>query len=596
MKNYAKFIVTFLIAGAALLLEFVFHYPYAAQLLITVIGGIVAISMLIGMIKVLKSGKYGVDLLAITAIAATLAVGEYWASLMILIMLTGGDSLEDFASRKANSDLRSLLEHSPEIAHLQNGEGLEDIDVNDVVEGNYLVVKPYELIPVDGRVISGISSVDQSSLTGESQLIEKKAGDELMSGSINGDEALVMIAEKKAEDSQYQKIINLVKYAEQSPAKFVRLADRYAVPFTIISYLIAGTAWFISKDPRRFAEVLVVASPCPLILAAPVAFVSGMSASSRNGIIIKSGTALEKLAKARTIAFDKTGTITEGKIQVDALHPAGDLSSAELLFYAASAEQHSDHILAGALCDYARKIDLAPVDNTREVTSMGIIAQVNNREVKVGKAEFVKNTKTDINSDQTAVFVSVAGKYAGYITFNDRIRNNAAKTISDLRETGLSHVMMLTGDRKDIADRIAAEVNIDDVFADCLPADKITHLKAVPDRMHPVIMVGDGINDAPALAAADVGIAMGAKGATSASESADVVIVKDDLSMVARVTHISKRTMKVAKQSVLTGIIICIILMLIASTGVIPALLGAILQECVDTVSILSSLRALKEK
>ncbi len=277
------------------------------------------------MIKTLRSGRYGVDVLAITAILATLAVKEYWASLMILIMLTGGDSLEDYANKRAGKELQSLLDNTPRIAHRFKEGNLQDIVIDEINIDDQLLVKPGELVPADGRVIKGESSVDESSLTGESRPETKKPGDQIMSGSLNGDGSIQMIAEKRAADSQYQMIIKLVEESKEKPARFVRLADRYAVPFTLIAYLIGGISWWFSKDPLRFAEVLVVASPCPLILAAPIALVAGMSRSSKNGIVVKTGTTIEKLARTKTIAFDKTGTLTKGVLEVEAIQPVNGI-------------------------------------------------------------------------------------------------------------------------------------------------------------------------------------------------------------------------------------------------------------------------------
>lgn len=305
MSNIKKLLLTVMVGIVALIMEFGFHQNKWAFWLVSIVGGIMTVSMLIGMIKTLRSGKYGVDILAITAIVATLLVGDYWASLVVLIMLTGGDSLEDYASHQASRELRSLLDNSPRIAHRIDDEKISELAVEDVQVGDLILVKPGELVPVDGRVTAGESFVDESTLTGESKPIEKKLNDELMSGSINGDAALRYKVTKSAKDSQYQTLVKLVKESEAKPAHFVRLADRYAVPFTIIAYLIGGIAWFISKDPVRFAEVLVVASPCPLILAAPVALVAGMSRSSRNGIIVKTGTTIEKLARAKVLLLIK---------------------------------------------------------------------------------------------------------------------------------------------------------------------------------------------------------------------------------------------------------------------------------------------------
>jgi len=549
--------------------------------------------MLIEMIRTLKSGRYGVDLLAITAIIATLAVGEYWAALMVLVMLTGGDSLEDYAAHKAGRELKSLLDNSPQVAHLMRGDGLVDVAVDELQVNDQVVVKPGELVPVDGHIIEGSSLFDESSLTGESRPVERTINEPIMSGSVNGETSITMVVDQLAINSQYQAIVKLVESSAAQPAHFVRLADRYAVPFTLVAYLIAGVAWWLSKDPVRFAEVLVVASPCPLILAAPIALISGMSRASRNGIIVKTGTTIEKLALAKSAAFDKTGTITNGQLTVDQVVPMIDIEPSELCRLAASAEQASAHILARSLLQVVPAAQLLEIISLKEMTGAGVTAQLaSGQTVQVGKFEFVAPDQAKQSQTQTTVYIGIDGRYAGYITFIDHLRQEAPQTMSTLHQLGLQRLMMLTGDQATTAKEIAAQVGIDEVHAGCLPADKIRLINNVTPEQRPIIMVGDGVNDAPSLASADVGIAMGAHGATAASESADVVILKDDLSRVSGAITIARDTMRVARQSVLIGIFICIGLMLIASTGVVPALIGALFQEVVDTVSILYALRA----
>ncbi len=594
MKHSTKLGLIIAIALFSAILEFGFGLALVAQIIITVTGTLIALSMLKEMIKTLRSGSYGVDLLAITAVAATLAVGQYWAAMIVLIMLVGGDSLEDYASKKAHTELKALLDNSPQTAHKVVADKLVDIKVDEANIGDQLVVKPGETVPVDGHVIKGSSMFDESSLTGESRPITKNVSDTVYSGSINGDSAITMTVDKLAKDSQYQRLIQLVKQADSTPAHFVRMADRYAVPFTGIAFVIAGIAWFVSKDPVRFAEVLVVASPCPLILAAPVALVSGMSRSSRNGIVVKTGSVLEKMATAKTAAFDKTGTITSGRLFVDQIKPVAGTTKEELLSYAASAERSSGHILARSLLNYAVKhdVNLLEVQQLSEVTGNGVTAQIAGQTIKVGKASFVAPTAQVAETTQTCVYISLNDQYIGTITFIDKLRLEAAQTMQTLRDHGVKHLMMLTGDQQAIAQTIAKEVGIDDVRAKLLPEEKIKALKAVPESEHPVIMVGDGVNDAPSLTVADVGIAMGAHGATAASESADVVILKDDLLKVAKAVEIAQDTLRIARQAVLIGIFICVFLMLVASTGLIPAIVGAMFQEVIDTVSILWGLRA----
>ena len=588
MKKNWQLMMVLVVSAVALVFAFILKQPLIAQGLITVMGSIIALIMFGGMVKTIRSGNFGVDLLAITAVVATLAVSQYWAAMIVLLMLTGGDALESYAATKASSELKQLLENAPTTAHRLVDGHVEDVDVDAVQVGETILVKPQEVVPFDGTVLEGESLVDEASLTGESKPVAKNAGSDIMSGTINGDSALTVKVTQRAEDSQYQGIIKLVKESEARPAHFVRMADRYAVPFTLVAYVIAGLGWFLSGDPVRFAQVLVVASPCPLILAAPIAMVSGMSRNSRNGIIVKSGTTLEKLSDARTFAFDKTGTVTRGILKVATVLPQAGFSQDELLNLAASAEGQSTHILARSLTDAVPAADRLPASEVSEATSFGVYATVDGHKVKVGKAEFADAKDT---LDTTAVYVNVDGQYAGAITFSDQIRPEAKETMTKLHELNDANLIMISGDQQSIADKVAREVGIDQVYAEQLPQQKIEVLDNVPKDDRPVVMVGDGVNDAPSLAIADVGIAMGAHGATAASESADAVVLRDDLAKVAAATLIAKETMVIAKQSVLIGIAICTGLMLIASFGVIPTIIGAMLQAVVDTVTILYALR-----
>ncbi|GAX03051.1 cation-transporting ATPase [Secundilactobacillus pentosiphilus] len=591
LSNYRRLWAVVGVGAVSLILAFGLHRSLWAQILVTVLGSLIALLMFIDMVKTLRSGKFGVDLLAITAVIATLAIGEYWAALIVLLMLTGGDALEDYAAHKANADLQSLLDKSPQQAHLMVAGAVKAIAVDQVNVGDKLLVKPGEVVPVDGTITSGSTTLDESSLTGESRPVDKAVGETVMSGSINGDASVQMVADQKAADSQFQNIVRLVKQAEAQPAHFVRMADRYALPFTILAYVIAGTAWIVSGDPVRFAEVLVVASPCPLILAAPIALVAGMSRASQSGIIVKTGTTLERLAKVKTMAFDKTGTITQGHLQVNEILTQPNVDQKRLLMLAAATEQQSNHILARSLMQAAPE-QLPTVSEVKETTGGGVQARIDGHLVRVGKADFAMPDGSIQKVEDTAVYVSADDQYLGCVTFTDELRPEAVVTMSELHELGIKNLMMISGDRQSIAEKIAKAVGIDQVHAECLPGEKIEVLKRVPENQRPVAMVGDGVNDAPSLVTADVGIAMGASGATTASESADAVILKDDLRRTVIAVRISRSTMHVARQSVMVGIVICTVLMLIASFGVIPAIIGAMLQEVVDTVTILWALRA----
>lgn len=592
MKNWQKLVLVFFIAAASLLAQFAFNAPLIARFIITIAGGILALSMFIEMVKTLRKGNYGVDLLAITAIIATLLVGEYWASLIIILMLVGGETLEDYAAGRANRELSALLQKTPDIAHVMQEGKVVDMDLDDVEIGAHLLIKPMEVVPIDGVLLSEAAILDESSVTGETKPNELQQGDEILSGAINGSSSIEIRTSVAASESQFQKIVALVREAEATPANFVRLADRYAVPFTIMAYIIAAVAYFISGDPVRIAEVLVVASPCPLILAAPIAFVSGMSRSSKNGFLIKNGTIIEKLATAKAIFFDKTGTITDGKIEVDAIVPAEGISQEELLNIVYTIEKSSTHILAKAVSSYAEShnVQSLALESLSEVAGLGVTGQINGQLIRIGRASFVGAPEgLDF---ETAFYVSRDGQYIGAVTFSDTLRANAPAVIKDLRQAGFESITMLTGDNARVADKIAAQVGITEVYSSMLPEEKLAKIQA--STIHPTIMVGDGVNDAPALTLADVGISIGTGNNTVASEAADIVLLKNDLSSVTKAVHISRDTLTIAKQSVLIGIIICVILMLIAATGLIPAIIGALFQEVIDVVSILYALRALK--
>lgn len=552
----------------------------------------------IGMVRDILHGHWGLDILAVTAIVATVVVGEYVAALVVVLMLTGGEALEDVANRRAKRELDALLTRAPQHAHRVEGDEIVDVRADEVRPGDVLLVRPSEIVPVDATLRSGTTDVDESSITGESVPVEKAIGDELLSGSVNGQSAVEVVATATAADSQYQQIVALVAEAAASKAPVVRLADRYAVPFTVFSLALAGVAWWLSGDPVRFAEVLVLATPCPLLIAAPVAFIGGMSRAARNGVIVKGGGVLEQLAAAKTAVFDKTGTLTYGTPTLVAIRPENGFGDDELLGVVASAEQYSSHVLATSLISAARErgLPLAEAEWAREQATNGVQALVDGREVVVGKFAFVAEhapdaTRTAIAPGELAVYVAVDGRFAGALIESDRLRENAKATLERLRELGVPETMMLTGDAQATADHIAAELGITRVHADCLPADKVHEVAAITRR--PVIMVGDGVNDAPVLAAADVGLAMGAKGATAASESAGAVILVDDISRTAKAVEIGRDTVRIALQSIWLGIVVSVGLMIVAAFGVIPAIAGAVLQEVVDLATILAALRAI---
>lgn len=551
----------------------------------------------VGMVRQLLRREFGLDVLAITAIIATVLVGEFIAALVVVLMLTGGEALEDYANRRAKRELDALLARAPQRARVQRDGGFADVSVDEVVVGDVVLIRPSEVVPVDGVLLSPTTTVDESSLTGESIPVEKVAGDTLLSGSVNGVQAVELRASATASASQYQQIVALVAAASESRAPVVRLADRYAVPFTAFSLALAAVAWLVSGEPNRFAEVLVLATPCPLLIAAPVAFVGGMSRAARNGLIVKGGAVLEQLARARTVAFDKTGTLTRGTPEITEIRPSGGISSDELLTAVAEAEEYSSHVLAASFLRAAdaRGLVRRGAESAREVATNGVEAVVAGRRIVVGKFAFVAEhapdaVRTPIAPGELAVYAAIDGRYAGAILASDIVRPEAPDMLARLDALGIRHTLMLTGDARETAEHVAAALGIGEVQAECLPADKVAAIQHLDER--PVVMVGDGVNDAPVLAAAEVGVAMGAKGATAASESADVVVLVDDIGRVADAITIGRRTVRVALQSIWIGIGVSVALMLVASFGLIPATVGALLQELVDLVTILAALRA----
>ena len=608
---------------------FFVRYPvFASTIVLAIIGGVLALTGLeeaarwiisifalaiaakesVGMVRSILKGSWGIDVLAVTAIIATVFVGEYWASIIIVLMFTGGEALEDYAESRAKRELTSLLDNTPQIAHREvySSAGAEkgalfatkDCPVADLNIGDVVVVKPGELIPVDGILLTPEATLDESSLTGESIPVERVKGDAVISGSVNGSAVFRMEVTALAADSQYQRIVELVKEASESKAPFVRLADRYAVPFTIVAYVLAITAWILSGNPTHFAEVLVVATPCPLIIAAPVAFIAGMSRAARHGIIVKNGGTLEKLARIKTVAFDKTGTLTHGQPVLSKVMTAPGIEEDELVRLAAIAEQYSAHTLAHSIVVGAqqRGLTVEPCTDVTETTAAGLTATIEGKKVVVGKYSFIaeqdpSTVRVEITAGELAVYVAIDGKFAGALLLRDELRADAPDTLQWLSALGVRHTLMLTGDGKVTAEHVARELGVTNVRAECLPLDKVRAVEAVTDR--PVMMVGDGVNDAPVLAAADVGVAMGARGSTAASESADVVIMKDDLHRVARSIEIGQQTIRIALQSIWIGISLSLILMVLATFGLIPAVVGAGFQEVIDVIAILNALRAL---
>jgi len=598
LRQYKLFSLTVLTVLMGLILQFSGN-AIIAQWLLSIVAIIAALPLVYDMTQDVRSGKYGIDILAITAIVASVVLGEYWAAIVVVLMLTGGESLEDYAHNRAKTELNALLDNAPQKARVLRKGKTSVVPVSELRVGDKIIINAGDLVPVDAIVLEGNASFDEASLTGESLPQSKQKGDQLLSGSINQDGSITAKAVATAEDSQYQQIIKLVKSAANSQAPFVRLAERYSLPFTIFAYALATTVWVISGDPDRFLEVIIVATPCPLLLAAPIALISGMARASKYGIIVKTGSALEKMAEAKTIAFDKTGTLTKGELVVDDITVFNKFTKGQILSYAAGLEQGSNHVVAQAIIEAAHKskIKAVKVKQIKEIPGQGLKATVKGESIILGRLKLIKEAGINIPAqvklsgvDKTAVYVAVGDQLAGIIMLSDELRPEAVHTIDSLQSLGLKDIMLVTGDNRAIAQNIAKQLSISEVYSEALPVDKINMLDKVKQR--PLIFVGDGVNDAPILTAADVGVAMGARGSTAASESADMVIMVNDLSRVAAAYEIAKRTFSIARASILIGIALSILLMLAFATGRFTALTGALLQELVDVFVIFFALRA----
>lgn len=598
VRTYKLFSVSVIAAVSSGVLTVLKHSTIANWIL-ALISIFALIPLIVRMVHDVRSGLYGVDILAALAIGTSVVLQQYWAAVVIVLMLSGGESLEDFAASRAQSELKALLKHAPQHAHLLRKNSIVDIAARDVREGDRLEIRPGEIVPVDATIIDGSTTVDEASLTGESLPQSRDAGDRVLSGSVNLDSLITVQAVHSAADSQYQQIIRLVRSASEHPAPFARLADRYSVPFTVIALTIAGAAWILSREPIRFLEVLVVATPCPLILATPIALIAGMSRASRDGVIIKTGTALEQLANAKAFAFDKTGTLTYGEPEVSDMTVFYPFRKQDVLSYAAAVEQASNHVLAAAINRAAgqQKLKVPKTKHVREIAGSGLEARIQKYTVLVGRLNFLRERDVTMpkqaNLDAaggTTTYVAVDGKLAGIITFQDTIRKETKRTLQMLKQLGVRQTIMVTGDSEIAAKAIAKQLGISHVIAEALPGEKVRAVEAIEE--HPTAFVGDGVNDAPVLMAADVGIALGARGSTAASESADIVVMRNDLRYVARAVAISQRAFRIATQSIIVGIALSILLMLVFATGKFSPIVGAITQEALDVLVILNALRA----
>ncbi|MGO8909642.1 MAG: heavy metal translocating P-type ATPase [Bradyrhizobium sp.] len=581
------------------------HRSDLADLFWTLATAPVVAGLAVSILRDFLAGRLGVDAIALVSMSAALALGQPLAGAVVALMYSGGNVLEDIAVARAEHDLRALVDRAPREAHRRIDDHIEEVPISDVAVGDRLLVRAGEIIPVDGVVVLNAATVDESALTGEPIPVVRARGAAVLSGSLNVGESFELTVSAVAGESTYAGIVRMVTAAQTAKAPFVRLADRYALIFLPVTLALAVVAWLISGDLIRSLAVLVAATPCPLILAAPVAFIAGVAQAARRGILVKGGGPLEALARAHTVLFDKTGTLTVGGARLLSVEVAPGESADEVLMLGASLEQASHHVLAGAIVQagLARGLALKVPEQVRESVGSGLHGVIEGRRVAAGSRDMIyggaRVTEWATRAIRRAswrsalvVFVTVEERPIGALLLADDLRSDTPRAIRLLREAGIARMVMVTGDRAAAAHAIGAALDLDAVLADRVPSDKVDAVRS-EQRLHPTIMVGDGINDAPALASADVGIALGARGASASSEAADVVILADRLDRVGEAIVIAQRARRIAVESIAWGMGLSILAMLAASLGWLMPVPAAIVQEVIDVAVILNALRAL---
>ena len=573
-------------------------------------AAVVLIPLTVDTARSLLRGDVGVDAIALVAIAGALILGEQLAGAIVALMMSGGAALEAWAAGRARRELRLLVERAPRIAHRHSAKGVEEVSVENLVSGDLVVVRAGEIIPADATVEGSDAVVDQSALTGEPLPVTVSAGEEVRSGTSNAGNVFDARVTRPASESAYAAVVRLVRTAESDRAPFTRLADRYAAIFLPFTLAVAGLAWAASGDPVRGLAVMVVATPCPLILAAPIAFVGGLSRAAKAGVIVKGAGVLERLGSATAVLLDKTGTVTSGEPDVERIVPLGAMNEDEILRHAGSLDQLSAHVLADSLvrAAAARGLTLDVPTEVDESPGRGIAGRVDGRRVVVGSTGWLEDrgydgirARADAALDggdgagRAKILVGVDGELQGVIVMADHLRPGADRIAAELHDAGVEHVALVSGDRIDVAREVAAQLGIDEVYAEQDPADKLRVVDEVRNRTPgAVVMAGDGINDAPALALADVGIAMAGKGATVSSEAADVVIVIDRADRIPFAVRVGRRSLHIARQSVVAGLALSVGAMGVAALGYLPPVWGALFQEVIDVAVILNALRAVR--
>ena len=604
-----KYPVPFLAVSGLLIgsiLDRILHMPVYGDYVwygTLIIGGI---PIIVSTFREMLSGKLVVDIIAFLAIITAVIMDEAFAGVVIVLMQSSGTAIENYGMRHATSELKKLLERRPKVAHLKIDGSMKDIPVSEVRPGDNLIVKQGELIPVDGSVTSGVGEMDESSITGESRISTRHVGEKVLSGTVNTSSTIEMRAEKIEAESEYGKIVDMVRKAQKSKAPIQRIADRYGMWLVPITLITALAGWLYTGSTVTILSVLVVATPCPLILATPIAIMGGLSRATRKGIIVKGGGAIETLGRVQEVFFDKTGTLTSGKPTITGIVKRSDIDEDRLLFLSGSAEQMSNHPIAKAISAKAKeKFGVLPLPTSvREIPGTGIVATVEGNEIVVGSFALCNDSQPgqaipmqtgdlqamDVQGMQSCIKVN--GAVAGIIVFSDNVREGVPAMISDLIELGVSRVVMLTGDNIYNAQKVANQAGIAEFRAGLLPEEKLAFIRSEVEAGKTVAMIGDGINDAPALTAASVGIAMGVSGSDISAESSEVVLTVEDVTRVSDAISIGRRTLSIAMQSIIIGMGLSAVFMFLAAIGLIYPAEGALIQEGIDSLAIMNSIRA----
>lgn len=562
----------------------------------------VLVALLVEILRSLWQGEVGLDIVAALSMTAALAFGETLAAAVVAVMYSGGTFLESFAEGRARREMRDLLSRVPRTATRHRNGGLEDVALDDIVPGDLLLIRQGDVVPVDGSIASDSAFVVTAALTGESLPVRLSRGDDAMSGSTNAGEPFDLATTRPASDSTYAGIVRLVEEAQRSKAPMARLADRWSLGFLAVTVVIAFAAWWFTGDPIRAVAVLVVATPCPLILAVPVALVAGLSRAAHFGVLIKGAGPLETMARIRTLILDKTGTLTDGRPQITSIDSSGGMSQNDVLRFAAALDQASKHPVAHAIVAAAKERGFVlPVPSeVSEIAGEGVLGKVDGHDVLVGGEEFVASrvgrslvNHPALSAGSVLVAVAVDGELAGHLVMADPLRDGAGSMLARLRREGIERILLATGDRAAVAERVTKGLGLDGLRAGLTPDQKV--LLVLTERKNgPVMMVGDGVNDAPALAAADVGVAMGARGAAASAEAADVVLLVDRIDRLGLGIEIARLSRRIAVQSVVAGIGLSVAGMIAAAFGYLTPVQGALLQEGIDVAVILNALRALR--